>query len=206
MNPVRLTDSAQPADAANAGFLVFVEGDVSLGGDESEGTVAAGGNLTFTTSYNVAANVSNTFTTPTAPGDSRPIGLYVAGGITWPTNGSILRVLNQQFTKVVGTTSYTAHVTDANGALSNYRLTDVDDAYDSTPRIEGTSNQQTVELDPDALRGHRLRRRLHRVPGGDDRDGRLRPDLGADQRSGQPAATTHPSWQPGLPLACPGPN
>ena len=126
MNPVRLTDSAQPADAANAGFLVFVEGDVSLGGDESEGTVATGGDLTFTTNYNVAAKPPSTFTTPTAPGDARPIGLYVAGGITWPTNDSILRVLNQQFTKVVDTISYTAHVTDANGALSNYRLTEVE--------------------------------------------------------------------------------
>ena len=145
MNPVRLTDSADPADAANAGFSVFVEGNVSLGGDESEGTVAAGGDLTFTTNYNVAANLSNTFTTPTAPDDDQPIGLYVAGDITWPTNDSILRVLNQQFAKVVGTASYTAHVTDANGALSNYRLTGVDDTYDSTPRIEGTSNQQTIE-------------------------------------------------------------
>ena len=116
-----------------------------LGGDEFEGTVAAGGDLTFTTNYNVAAKLSNTFTTPTAPGDDQPIGLHVGGGITWPANDSILRVLNQQFTKVVGTASYTAHVTDANGALSNYRLTEVDDTYDSTPRVEGTSNQQTIE-------------------------------------------------------------
>ena len=102
VNPVRLTDSVDPDEAANAGFLVFIEGGVSLGGDESEGTVAAGGDLTFTSNYNVAANLSDTFSTPTAPGDERPIGLYVGGGLTWPTDGSILRVLDAQFTKVVG--------------------------------------------------------------------------------------------------------
>lgn len=78
-NPVRLTDSSAPEPAANQGFLVFVEDDVSLGGDESEGTVAAGGDLTFTTGYNVAALLSGTL--PLRP----PTATANRSGSTWAT-------------------------------------------------------------------------------------------------------------------------
>ena len=139
VNPVRVPVSGHPA---NSGFLVFVEGDVALNLDEAEGTVAAGGNLSFTQNYQVALG-AGVFDTFTAPGDTDPTTLYVGGRIVWPGNSSILQVLRGN-TKVADTSTYTAANTDSNGAAVNYRLVEPGAAYESTPAITGT-NRQTPE-------------------------------------------------------------
>ncbi len=127
---------------ANSGFLAFVEGDVALNADESEGTLALGGNLSFATTYNIAARVpaGSTFT---APGDSGPTFLYVGGGMQW-AGSSILRVLNNGFTKIADTTTYSGHDVDGNGTASNYRITEPGAGFEASPHIEGTTNQQTA--------------------------------------------------------------
>ena len=70
VNPVRVDLDGHPA---NTGFLTFVEGDVLLNADESEGTLALGGNLSFGTTYNVAADLSasRSDSTFSADGDAR---------------------------------------------------------------------------------------------------------------------------------------
>lgn len=76
VNPV-VIDAGDPA---NSGFLVFVEGDVRFDADESEGTVAAGGNATFARNYNVIR-----------PGSSQTpqgVALYVGGALNFPAAGS----------------------------------------------------------------------------------------------------------------------
>ena len=140
INPVRVDLDGHPA---NSGFLVFIEGDVSLASDESEGTIAVGGDLLFGTTYNVQAGAAPTFPTFTAPGDSAPTFLYVRGGINWGVgNTSILRVLGGGFTKIGDTSTFEAGNRDSNNALVNYRVWDVGGTYESIPRIEGTTNAQ----------------------------------------------------------------
>ena len=140
VNPVRVDLAGHPA---NSGFLVFVEGDVALNADESEGTIAAGGDLSFNSTYNVAAHAP-TDPTFTAPGDNGPTFLYVGGGMAW-TGSQVLRVLNSGFTKIADASTYTARNKDQNGAAVNYRVVKPGASYDSSPRIEGTTNQQTPE-------------------------------------------------------------
>jgi choice-of-anchor A domain-containing protein len=143
VNPVSV-----PVDghSANQGFLVFVEGDVQLAADESEGTLAAGGDLGFETSYNVGAGNTPTDAL-TLPGDDRPTFLYVGGGVRFPADqSSVLRVLNGGYTHVGDTTSYDAFDTDQNGAAINYRLAPEGTTAETVPRIEGTVQQSAADV------------------------------------------------------------
>ncbi|MGX7680317.1 collagen-binding domain-containing protein [Jatrophihabitans sp. DSM 45814] len=142
VNPVRLDLAGHPA---NSGFLVFVAGNVALNADESEGTIAAGGDLSFNSTYNVAAGSPPVFPTFTAPGDARPTYLYVGGGMAW-TGNQILRVQNSGFTKIAGASTYTARNTDSNGASGNYHIVKPGAPYESMPRIEGTVNQPPASV------------------------------------------------------------
>jgi choice-of-anchor A domain-containing protein len=145
VNPVTV-----PVDghSANQGFLVFVDGDVRLSADEAEGTLAAGGDLAFDTSYNIAAG-SPPAGAPTLPGDTRPTYLYVQGGVQFPADGSsVLRVLNGGLTHVGDTRTYDAFDTDQNGAAIPYRLAPEGTTAETIPRIEGT----TVEAPDDVAR------------------------------------------------------
>ena len=139
VNPVRVDLDGHPA---NSGFLAFIEGDVALNADESEGTLALGGDLSFGTTYNISAGATPADSTFTAPGDSLPTFLYVGGGMQW-AGSSILRVLNNGFTKVADTATYSAYNVDSNGAASNYRITQPAAGFEASPHIEGTTNQQT---------------------------------------------------------------
>ncbi len=141
VNPVRVDLAGHPA---NTGFLAIVEGNTRLNGDESEGTLAVGGNLSFGTTYNVVAGARPVEPTFTAAGDTQPTFLYVGGGMDWTGSGSsILRVQNNGFTKIATTSTYTAHDTDRNGARAAYRITQPGQTYEANPHVEGTTDQQT---------------------------------------------------------------
>jgi len=141
VNPVRVLDR----HPVNSGFLVFVEHDVTLRNDESEGTLAMGGDLRIQQSYNIGAHAPQDSTfTDTAAGDTRPTFLFVGGGIHWDDNNAQVRVLNQGFTKVADTSTYTAHVRDQNNAPMNYRLTRPGQPANSQPYLEGNTQAQTV--------------------------------------------------------------
>ena len=81
VNPVTVEIGGHPA---NSGFLVFVEGNVRLNNDESEGTIAAGGNLHLFKNYQIAAGSVPT-PTFTADPDTGPTYLYVGGSIVSST-------------------------------------------------------------------------------------------------------------------------
>ena len=144
VNPVTV-----PVDghAANQGFLVFVEGDVRLAADEAEGTLAAGGDLRFDTSYNIGAG-SGPLGAPTLPGDTSPTYLYVGGGVTFPEAGSgaVLRVLDGGLAHVGDTTTYDAFDTDQNGAAIPYRIVPEGATAETIPRIEGTVQQSPEDI------------------------------------------------------------
>ena len=152
VNPVTV-----PVDghAANQGFLVFVEGDVRLAADEAEGTLAAGGDLAFDTSYNVGAG-GVPVGAPTLPGDTRPTYLYVQGGVQFPANpGAVLRVLNGGLAHVGDTTTYDAFDRDQNGASIPYRIVPEGTTAETIPRIEGTTTETPADVarlaDPSVL-------------------------------------------------------
>ena len=141
VNPVRVEIGGHPA---NSGFLVFVEGDVRLNNDESEGTIAAGGNLHLFRNYQIAAGSVPT-PTFTATGDTGPTYLYVGGGIVWGSGNYQVRVENNGFTKVRNTATYDAFTTDQNGATQPYRLVPEGRTYDNAPAyLEGRTRDQTV--------------------------------------------------------------
>jgi choice-of-anchor A domain-containing protein len=143
VNPVRVPVSGHPA---NSGFTVFVEGDIALNADEAEGTVAAGGDLSFASTYNIAAagRFPNTFT---APGDAAPTYLYVEGGVDFSTaGGNILRILNGGYAKIGDTASYSAYDRDQNNAVVNYNIVSPGASYGSVPRIEGTVTESPAQI------------------------------------------------------------
>ena len=127
---------------ANSGFLVFVEHDVTLRNDESEGTMAMGGDLRIQKGYQIAGS-SSVSTTFKDEGDAEPTNLFVGGGIRWEDPNATVYV-QQGFTKVANTGTYTAHTTDNNGAKVKYRLTRKGQPYNSQPMIEGRTEAQTV--------------------------------------------------------------
>jgi choice-of-anchor A domain-containing protein len=132
--------------AANQGFLVFVESDVRLSADEAEGTLAAGGDLAFDTSYNIAAGAVPVDAL-TLPGETSPTYLYVGGGVQFPSaSGAIVRVLNRGLAHVGDTSSYDAFDTDQNGAAISYRLVPSGADAETIPRIEGTTRQSAAEV------------------------------------------------------------
>ena len=135
INPVRVEINGHPA---NSGFLAFVEQNISLDADESEGTMAMGGNLIISNNYNVAAGSPPQDSTYTAPGDSGPTFLHVGGGITWADAGASVRVENAGFTKIANANTYDAFNTESNGAQVNYRVVTRSHRPRPTTRLAGS--------------------------------------------------------------------
>ncbi|WP_415938216.1 collagen-binding domain-containing protein [Streptomyces sp. 039-1] len=131
--------------AGNNGFGVVTEGNATLGSTESEGPVAVGGDLTFGQGYNVALNTPGTFT---APGDPRPTALLVGGAVDYPDSSpnGVLKVLQDGYVKVGDTTGGDILTQDANGASVNTHLVADGAAYDSTPRVELTTQQSAASV------------------------------------------------------------
>ena len=140
VNPVRIDLDGHPA---NSGFLVFVEGDISLNSDESEGTMAAGGDLHLRTSYNIAAGAEPIFPTFRVPVDARQTYLYVGGGVTWSSSPLSVNVENGGFSKIADTSTYDAYNVDNNGASVNYRVVPKGAGYLSTRFLDGRTPLQT---------------------------------------------------------------
>ena len=151
VNPVEVEVGGHPA---NSGFLVFVEHNILVRNDESEGTMAMGGSFSIRSPYNVAAGAAPVRPTFQAPGDDHDTYLYVGGGISWPSAGDVVNVENGGFTKVGTDSTYTAFDTDNNGASVNYRLVPHGRPYNSTPHIDGRSKQTPASIGqaiPDSL-------------------------------------------------------
>ncbi|QDP96065.1 choice-of-anchor A family protein [Microlunatus elymi] len=144
INPVRVQVDGHPA---NSGFLTFVERNVGIHANESEGTVAMGGDLLIDSNYNVAAGSPPVFDTIQPSGDARPTYLYVGGGVQWLDTNARVQVHNQGFTKIADTSTYDAFDTDNNGAAVNYRIVEDGASYlDVPPAIDGTTRQSPESI------------------------------------------------------------
>ncbi|GAA0387917.1 hypothetical protein GCM10009541_33650 [Micromonospora gifhornensis] len=133
-----------PVDPALS-FGVMTEGDANLVGDENEGTIAVGGNLSFG-NYQVAGQTAGSFI---APGDSVPSALVVGGRVDFANSvpGSRLQVLSGGYAKVGDLTGTFVRDTDNNGAAVNTRILPADD-YEATPRVELTVRQDPDDVGP----------------------------------------------------------
>ena len=130
---------------ANSGFLVFVENDVVLASNETEGSIAAGRDLAIKANgYQVAAG-SLPPATIEAEGDEGYTYLLVGGGVRWENTNAQVRVENQGFTKIADTSTYDAFDHDSNNATRPYRIVRQGAKYESQPMIEGRSRDQSVE-------------------------------------------------------------
>lgn len=132
LNPVR--EPTIDGHAANSGFLVFVQNDLSLSSDDSEGTIAVGGNLTWNTAFPIASHVG-VFPTFTVAGDAQPTGLYVGGQADWAGSAGVLTVQNSQYTKILSPGSFLAH------PVTPYRITAPAASQDALPAIHGVVAQ-----------------------------------------------------------------
>jgi choice-of-anchor A domain-containing protein len=113
-------------------FNVFVEGNFTVYGSETEGSVAVGGNLIINGGYGIAAS---TRTLPLYKVGDIPIGLVVNGGISL-NNG--LQVLNNTYVKIGNCSSPDPLITyykDNNNSFSPIRINKTSTPYGGSPTI-----------------------------------------------------------------------
>ncbi|WP_417077606.1 collagen-binding domain-containing protein [Micromonospora profundi] len=126
-------------------FGVMTEGNANLGSGENEGTLAAGGDLTFG-NYQVAAATAGSFV---VPGDANPSALVVGGRVNFAGSipGTRLQVLNNGYAKVGDLTGAFVRNIDNNGAQVNTRILPADN-YDASPRVELVTRQPVDSVGP----------------------------------------------------------
>ncbi|RST26021.1 collagen-binding domain-containing protein [Chryseobacterium lacus] len=115
------------------GFNVFVENNLELKSNESEGPVAAGGNLTIAGNYQVAIHNAGNFLV-----GGQTIGLLIGGKLVFQGNGDLK--LNKGYVKIGDLTSAKVWYKDNNNANANIRITKNNGGYDNTPRISLQNN------------------------------------------------------------------
>ncbi|CCH15815.1 conserved exported hypothetical protein [Micromonospora lupini str. Lupac 08] len=139
--PRAVIDPVAPAQ----GFLVMTQGNGRLLGSENEGTVAIGGNLSFS-NYQVATNTAGSFI---VQGDTNPTALVVGGRVDFAGSvpGTRLQVLQNGYVKVGDLTGAFVRNVDNNGALVNTRVLPTND-YDASPRVELVTRQPVPSVGP----------------------------------------------------------
>src|SRR5690606_17526870 len=106
------------------GFNVFVENNLELKSNESEGPVAAGGNLTIAGNYQVAIHNAGNFLV-----GGQTIGLLIGGKLVFQGNGDLK--LNKGYVKIGDLTSAKVWYKDNNNANANIRITKNNGGYDN---------------------------------------------------------------------------
>lgn len=125
---VALQECKNPLKEA-LGYNVFVRGEAHLGGGDTEGPVAVGGDLTMNGIITLASHVAgeNYFN-----GDSQASSLVINGKIIYDSGQGIH--LNQGFVKVGNLSNSNVFDKDFNNASVNTRLTS--GRYDGLPRVQ----------------------------------------------------------------------
>jgi choice-of-anchor A domain-containing protein len=133
--------------AGNQGFGVVVEKNAMLGGTESEGPIAIGGDLSFGPGYNVSLHDAGSFT---VAGDAHPTALLVNGSVdlAGSSPSGVLRVLSNGYLKLGSLSGARVLNTDSNGASVNTRVVATGASYDSVPHIELTTQQPLASVGP----------------------------------------------------------
>jgi choice-of-anchor A domain-containing protein len=121
------------------GFNIFTLASLKLSKNETEGSVATGGNLTIAGNYQIATNDNGTFEI-----DNTPIGLLVGGKVIYQS-GNSLQINQSSYIKIGDNQGSTVWYKDQNNASSNIRITP-NSNYNSSPRIllQTNANQLNV--------------------------------------------------------------
>lgn len=109
-------------------YNIFVENDLKLSTNESEGPVACGGDLTVAGNYQVSAHSGGDFTV-----GGVKIGLLVGGKVLYQS-GNSLKVNNAAYVKIGNPTGSNVWYYDQNNATSPIRITPSSN-YNSSPMI-----------------------------------------------------------------------
>lgn len=127
-----------PTDPAE-GFNVFIENDMTLTTNETDGPAACGEDLTLKGNYQVATNNPGNFTV-----NGVKIGLLVNGRVNY-TSGNALQVNQNAYIKIGNSQGSHVWYYDQNNAASPIRITPSSN-YNSSPRImlQANSNQLNV--------------------------------------------------------------
>lgn len=111
-----VTTSAQNPTSPTKDFNIFVENDLTLKTNESEGPVAVGGDLTIAGTYQAAIQNGGTFLV-----NGVKIGLLVGGKVNY--NSGTLQVNQNTYVKIGNSTGSTVWYYDQNNAATNIRVT-----------------------------------------------------------------------------------
>ena len=130
---------AQSPTYSAKGFNVFIENNMTLVSNESEGPVACGNDLTLQGNYQVAVNHPGNFTV-----GGNKIGLLVGGKVNYQS-GNALQVNQNTYVKIGNGQNSNVWYYDQNNAASPIRVTPGSN-YNSSPRImlQANSNQLNV--------------------------------------------------------------
>lgn len=112
------------------GFLVVSDGDVTLAGGESEGGVAARGDLTFS-QYQVAFVTGSNYRV--APSDAATTGLLIGGQVDFPASSGRLSVHDGHWIAIGDSTGAEARNQNPNDVT----VTAAGEPIDATPQIFG---------------------------------------------------------------------
>jgi choice-of-anchor A domain-containing protein len=128
--------SSQNPTSPAQGFNVFLLGNATPINNETEGSVAMGGDLILAGSYQVSTNFPGTYTV-----SGVPVTLLVGGKIIYQSGNGI--TINQNgYIKIGNCTGSTVWYTDQNNAFSPIRITSGD--YNGSPRINLQANSQQL--------------------------------------------------------------
>lgn len=130
--------SQSPTSAAQ-GFNVFVENNLTLVTNESEGPIACGGDLTINGNYQAALHNAGNFMV-----GGLKIGVLVGGKITYQS-GNALQIHQNAYIKIGNSTGSHVWYYDQNNAASPIRITPSSN-YNSSPRVELQANANQLNV------------------------------------------------------------
>ncbi|SEE58729.1 collagen-binding domain-containing protein, partial [Polaribacter dokdonensis] len=127
-----------PTEAA-LGFNVFTLEGLQLSTNETEGSVATGGDLTLSGNYQITTNDPGSFQV-----NNVPVGLVVGGKVNYQS-GNSLQINQNTYVKIGNSNGSTVWYKDQNNAFSPIRITK-NSSYNSSPRINLQANANQLNV------------------------------------------------------------
>ena len=129
---------AQSPTSPALGFNIFTENNATLNTNESEGSVAIGGNLILKGNYRVSIHDCGDFTN-----NGLKIGLLVEGKIDFNSKNGRLYVNSNYYAKIGNGNNTKVWYKDQNNAASPIRITKINN-YNSSTRVHLQANATTL--------------------------------------------------------------
>ena len=127
-----------PTDAA-LGFNVFTLEGLQLSTNETEGSVATGGDLTISGNYQITTNDPGSFQV-----NNVTVGLVVGGKVNYQS-GNSLQINQNTYVKIGESNGSVVWYKDQNNAFSPIRVTK-NSSYNSSPRISLQANANQLNV------------------------------------------------------------